>query len=467
MLFTSITFLFVFLPLLLVMYYLIPRKGKNGLLLLYSLLFYTWGGVSYSIILILSILFNYWFASRLSSSDKNKRNWLRIGILFNVLLLMFFKYADFFVGNINDVSWLLFDGHKPLTELNIILPLGISFFTFQQMSMLWDVHKNPQRHTPTLIDTALYVSFFPQLVAGPIVRYHDIINQIKTRTESIELMNSGIQRFIIGLFKKMVIANSCAAIVDSILINDFNLLSPSAAWLAILAYALQIYFDFSGYSDMAIGLGRMFGFQILENFNFPYMSRSVKEFWQRWHISLSSWFKDYVYIPLGGNKIGVRRTYVNLMIVFVLTGFWHGASWSFVFWGMFHGLFLIIERLGFDLVLKRLPKFVGWSYTLLVVLIGWVFFRVEDFVEALSFIQTLFGGGADGVLGAIDYLNGERIAILLIAVLMCAPLFSQRKESTISPFVLFIKNIGLTVLFLYCILLISSGSYNPFIYFRF
>jgi len=308
------------------------------------------------------------------------------------------------------------------------LPLAISFFTFQQMSLLWDVFRDPETKKPKFLNTALYISFFPQLIAGPIVRYNDIIYQIRNRVESVELFSSGIRRFILGLFKKIVFANTCAAIADSIMNNNVADISTSLAWLGIIAYAFQIYFDFSGYSDMAIGLGRMFGFKILENFNFPYISKSIKEFWRRWHISLSSWFRDYVYIPIGGNRIGVSRTYFNLLIVFLLTGFWHGATWSFVFWGVFHGLFLIIERLGFDKLLNKLPGVFSWAYTMLVVLIGWVFFRIENISDSFLYVGKLFGVGDKGTLNSIDFLNNERIVILILAAISSSTLLLKFKD---------------------------------------
>jgi len=470
-LFSSLIFLFVFLPIILLVYYAMPRKGKNAVLFVFSLLFYAWGGVSYTAILVISILFNFWFARRISNVTNTRKRWLFIGLTFNIVVLATFKYLVFFIDNINDISWLMFDGYKPITELKIILPLGISFFTFQQMSMLWDIYREEKPLKPRFLDTALYISFFPQLVAGPIVRYHDIIDQIKSRTESFELMNSGISRFIIGLFKKVVFANTCAMVADPIMECDYEMLSTSAAWLGILAYTLQIYFDFSGYSDMAIGLGRMFGFRILENFNLPYISRSIKEFWRRWHISLSSWFKDYVYIPIGGNRFGVRRTYINLMLVFLLTGFWHGATWSFIVFGLYHGLFLVFERIGFGKFLERIPSVLSWSYSIFIVMIGWVIFRTETLDEASSFIAKLFGSG-DGQISALSYLDPEKITILGLCIVASFPLnlkpnFTLDPDSSLYISLSITKNFVYLALFLYTVMVINSGSYSPFIYFRF
>lgn len=474
MLFSSMVFIFVFLPAILLAYYLAPKKIRNLLLLIFSIVFYAWGGISYTLVLIISILFNYLFVSQLAKEKSHKRRWLAIGLTFNISLLFVFKYLDFFIDNFNEIGIFFIHDFKLLPDANIVLPLGISFFTFQQMSLLWDVYRNPDAKKLRFINTALYISLFPQLIAGPIVRYNDIIDQIRSRVETLKLINSGVQRFILGLFKKIVFANTCGSIADSIMDNDISDISTPLAWLGIISYAFQIYFDFSGYSDMAIGLGRMFGFRILENFNFPYISRSIKEFWRRWHISLSSWFRDYVYFPLGGNRKGPYRTYFNLLLVFLLTGFWHGATWSFVFWGIFHGLFLIIERVGFDKILNRLPKIISWGYMMLVVLIGWVFFRIENFSEALDYIGKLFGGGASSDVFVIHFLDRERIIILGFAALSSSTFFLKLKnfgtqilggDSNIAYKL--ISGTILTFMLLYSILLINSGSYNPFIYFRF
>ena len=474
MLFSSLVFLFFFLPSVLLAYYVSPKKIRNYILLIFSLIFYSWGGVSYTLILLISIILNFVFVKQIERSEKKKRNWLAVGLFFNVTLLVIFKYLDFFIENINEIGWMVNKDFIGLPIVNIVLPLGISFFTFQQMSLLWDVYRDPKIKTVNFANTALYISFFPQLIAGPIVRYHDIVAQIKNRTESFELINSGVQRFILGLFKKIVFANTCASITDSIMDMDISILSTPVAWLGIIAYAFQIYFDFSGYSDMAIGLGRMFGFRILENFNFPYISRSIQEFWRRWHISLSTWFRDYVYIPLGGNRKGPYRTYLNLFIVFLLTGFWHGANWGFVFWGIYHGTFLIIERLGFGKVLNKIPKPISWIYAILVVLIGWVFFRLENFSDSINYIDKLFGGGTQGSVYLIDYLDRGRIIILVLAALSSSLFFDKIRKlydhlykGNLKYPLLFAKNSLLIIMFIFSITYINSGSYNPFIYFRF
>jgi alginate O-acetyltransferase complex protein AlgI len=342
------------------------------------------------------------------------------------------------------------------------------------MSLLWDVYRNPNYQKISFLNTALYISFFPQLIAGPIVRYDDIIHQIKTRKETLKIFNSGIHRFILGLFKKVIIANQLAQLADNIFSQPQDLLTSSTAWLGIIAYTFQIYFDFSGYSDMAIGLGRMFGFSILENFNFPYTSKSIQEFWRRWHISLSTWFRDYLYIPIGGNRVSPQKTYINLIFVFLCTGFWHGATWSFIFWGGFHGMFLILERIGFNRILKRLPSFLSWFYTITIVMIGWVFFRIESFSEALSFVGLLFSFSYDPPLFAIKFLDRENIIIIILAFLSSSRIFEHirdlyfTKQNELITFILKgLQNIVSILVLLYVIMILNAGSYNPFIYFRF
>jgi len=470
MLFTSLVFLFVFLPVLLFLYYIAPVKIRNSILILFSLLFYAWGGVSYTIILLASIGINYIFVNRLNTARKHKKSWLYAGLIFNISLLVAFKYLRFFFEQYN--LWLEWKGDSiaGIALPEYLLPLGISFFTFQQMSLLWDVYRKKNQIQLRLADTALYISFFPQLIAGPIVRYNDIIDQINDRHSTASLFESGVYRFVLGLFRKVVIANGCAAITDGIIDQNTSELTTSVAWLALVSYAFQIYFDFSGYSDMAIGLGRMFGFNIPENFNFPYLATSVRDFWHRWHISLTNWFRDYVYIPLGGNRKGNYRTYFNLLLVFLLTGFWHGASWSFVVWGLFHGLFLTIERLGFGNILQNLPVFFRWAYTMSVVLLAWVFFRVESLTDALAFIERLFVPNDNSEIGFIHVLDRQKIVVLLLAVIGCSRLPLLLFQKTVILPALFIswsKTLVMIVIFVYIVMSINAGSYNPFIYFRF
>ncbi len=473
MLFSSFSFLFYFLPVLLAAYYFTSKKFRNAILLLFSLVFYAWGGVSLSIILIASILFNFLFAKQIEKNNSSKKRWLIVGITFNVFVIASFKYLDFFISNINFIKDILIENSEPIPLLNIILPVGISFFTFQQMSMLWDIYREERTDKITFLNTALYISFFPQLIAGPIVRYNDIIDQLNQRKETIEQFRTGVRRFIIGLAKKILLANTCGEIADTIMNTDINFIDSPTAWLGIIAYTFQIYFDFSGYSDMAIGLGKMFGFNILENFNLPYISKSITEFWRRWHISLSSWFKDYVYIPLGGNRKGKSRMYKNLLLVFLLTGFWHGATWSFILWGLFHGLFLVIEKNGFGKRLKKLPSFFQWFYTILIVIIGWVLFRIEKLPDALHYLSKMFLIDTEGYSNVFGYLNNERVFILVSAAVVSSTLSKRITEQTIFKrirekisYQLLIDS-SLLALFIISLIYINSGSYNPFIYFRF
>lgn len=473
MLFSSLIFLFVFLPLLLIVYYASPKRFRNYILLFFSLIFYAWGGVSYSLVLIASVVINYIFVKQLEKNTIQKKKWLISGLVFNTLVIVVFKYLDFAIENINTVGAYFITGFPELPLKHIVLPLGISFFTFQQMSLLWDVYRSKEPQRNSFSDIALYISLFPQLIAGPIVRYNDIVSQMKNRTESIALFRSGIQRFLVGLFKKIILANSCGEMAAIVMDSPIDNISTSIAWLGIVAYSFQIYFDFSGYSDMAIGLGRMFGFSILENFNFPYISQSIQEFWRRWHISLSSWFRDYVYIPLGGNRKGGYATYVNLTVVFLLTGIWHGATWSFVVWGLFHGLFLIIEKIGFAKILKKLPQVVRWAYTILIVMLGWVLFRIEDIHEAVDYIAKLFGAGEANNFHLVSYLNYERVIILVMAALFSSTIFEKLRsllnQYHISNTILYKigSDFALLGMFVYSVMYINSGSYNPFIYFRF
>lgn len=464
MLFSSLTFLIIFLPIVFVLYSGGNNLWKNSVLMLTSLLFYAWGGVSYSIVLILSILLNFFIGRKVR---KHKKGWLILGIILNLLVLVTFKYLDFFIENLN----LLFHSEIPLAK--IPLPLGVSFFTFHGISFLTDIYRSEKEEPIRLDETTLYICFFPQLVAGPIIRYHDIIDQIRTRTITLIGVNQGVQRFILGLFKKVVIANTVGALADQIMNENPGDLSSPAAWLGIIAYTLQIYYDFSGYSDMAIGLGSMLGFRIPENFNYPYIASSIQEFWRRWHISLSTWFRDYVYISLGGNRKGNIRTYVNLAIIFILTGFWHGATWSFVFWGVFHGFFMILERLFLGNLLKKIPSVFGWIYTMLVVIIAWVFFRIESFPVAVEYSQLLFSFKTEGIT-LLENLDNEKLIILFIGILFALPVYPKifskidTSASKLAVGITFLRmNIIIPILFLYAVMILCGSTYNPFIYFRF
>lgn len=385
-----------------------------------------------------------------------------------------FKYADFAFENYNAFLSLLGVSSTYLLALpNIALPIGISFYTFQTMSYTIDVYRKKVKANYDFIDFATYVTLFPQLIAGPIVRYEQVHTQLKSRTISTSKFAIGVERFIIGLSKKMIIANTFAYIADQIFSYSPDVLSLGAAWLGIIAYSFQIYFDFSAYSDMAIGLGKMFGFDIPENFNYPYIAKSIKDFWRRWHISLSTWFRDYLYIPLGGNRVNNVRLYVNLFLVFLVTGLWHGASYNFIIWGLFHGIFLVIERLGFDKILERLWSPLQHLYTLLLVLIAWVFFRVETLPDAIGYLKVMFGGNTAAKLYPDVYLNQEIYFMFLIAVLFSMPIFRwvqayyKDKEGILLKSSQLLYSFFLLGLLLFSIGLISAGSYDPFIYFRF
>ena len=478
MLFSSLIFLYGFLPIVLLLILISRKSWHNRILLLASLVFYAWGGVIFSLLLLIPIILNYFIGLLIDRhrSTPAAKTALVIGISLNLLLLGIFKYANFLVDNVNLVGEQL--GFEAIPLGPVVLPLGISFFTFQAISYIVDVYQERSFVQKRFPDLALYIALFPQLIAGPILRYHDIAQQIVQRSITWAKFSSGVERFIVGLGKKVLLANNFALIADEVFAVSPQHLDPVSAWFGLLCYSLQIYFDFSGYSDMAIGLGRMFGFNIPENFNFPYIARSIREFWRRWHISLSNWFRDYLYIPLGGNRISATRTYVNLLIVFFLTGLWHGASWNFVFWGLFHGMFMVLERLGLEKVLHRLWWPLSHLYTLFVVLIAWVFFRAETFGYAWDYCRALFGlmPASESPFDLVFYLNYELLAALLIGLMASTPVFRflhQRLENRLdgrsfsSNIYGILSTFGLLLIFFYCTMNLVSSAYNPFIYFRF
>lgn len=477
MLFSSTVFLFYFLPIVLGLYFISPRPIKNTILLVASLFFYAWGEPRFVLIMLASIAMNYVFGllvDRDRHHEKKIKLWMTLMVLGNLGMLGVFKYASSFVENVNSVLGF------SLNDPEIPLPLGISFFTFQAMSYVIDVYRKDGQVQRNIFDLALYVSFFPQLIAGPIVRYQTVADEIVDRRETIDDFVSGIQRFVIGLGKKMILANSAGYVADQIFGMPAGEMSTTLAWIGIIAYSLQIYFDFSGYSDMAIGLGRMFGFHFLENFNYPYISRSVSEFWRRWHMSLGSWFRDYVYIPLGGNRQGEWKTYRNLAVVWFLTGIWHGASWTFIAWGVYYGVFIMLERAFLGKWLKAMPSWLSLSFTLFVVIIGWVFFRADDFPYAIAYLQTMFGlhGGPLFDQQALYYLVQYGV-VLLIAIIAATPIpriivgkfLSQELDDTKTTatrrIVGLVRVSGVLVLFFLSISYIVSSTFNPFIYFRF
>ena len=463
MVFSSVIFLFYFLPIVLLGNFLLRNiQLKNLFLLVCSLLFYMWGEGELVVLVILSALFNYLIGLGLAYSRFPKPI-LIIGILLNIGLLGYYKYYEFIIENLNVL------GFNIVHQNSIILPIGISFFTFHGLSYIIDVYRDKKLVQKNVSNLLLYITFFPQLVAGPIVRYHDISQQLNKREVSVDKMTEGIKRFIIGLAKKVLIANTLGALATQIFSTDTSLIGTGPVWLAIIAYSFQIYYDFSGYSDMAIGLAKFFGFDFPENFNFPYISKSVKEFWQRWHLSLSNWFKDYLYIPLGGSKNGNFKTYRNLMIVFLCTGIWHGASWNFIVWGCTHGILIIIERL---FLLKYLEKssIISRIYLMTTIVTTWLFFTIEDFSKIIIYLKKMyFISGTSGILHLNVFMSLETVTILVLAIIFSVPwhriiIIKTPKTVTIANY---LNTIFLLVLFLLCISNLASETYNPFIYFRF
>lgn len=465
MLFSSMTFIFLFMPIVCTVYLLAKKSLQNMLLLIASLLFYAWGGPNYLAIMLLNILINYTGALYIDRSVSQKKTFLTLTVVANLGILIYFKYCSFLIDNINGL--LSYD----LPLLEVIMPIGISFYTFQAMSYVIDVYRGEVKAQRNIYKLALYISLFPQLVAGPIVKYHDVNHQIDNRTVTFRKVTYGVKRFIIGLSKKMLLANTLGAVADKIFSQPVDQFDSATAWIGTVAYALQLFYDFSGYSDMAIGLGYIFGFKFLENFNYPYISRSITEFWRRWHISLSTWFKEYLYIPLGGNRISPTRTYMNLFIVFLATGIWHGASWNFVIWGLWNGLFIIMERItNWHKKDGPIIRFIQHSYTIFIFLIGWVMFRAPNMTYAWDYLKNMFGFIPKHNIAHdfIYYVDHIELLAFGVAILCSMPLFT--KMLTVSDKRVILKsliNVWLIVLFILSTALIASSTYNPFIYFRF
>lgn len=468
MVFSSLVFLFAFLPTIIFLYYISKDKYKNYLLLTASLFFYAWGEPIYIVIMLVSILFNFIFGKKVDvrNDGKSRKFWLISSVIFNIGMLGVFKYTGFFIENINGLF------KTTITNPGISLPLGISFFTFQAMSYVIDVYRKDAKVQNNLLNLALYISLFPQLVAGPIVRYQTVADQIESREHNLDKFTEGVSRFIIGLSKKVILSNSLGMLADSVFNTPTFDLTITSAWLGIIAYSLQIFFDFSGYSDMAIGLGKMFGFEFLENFNYPYISKSAGEFWRRWHISLGSWFRDYVYIPLGGSRKGKIRTYLNLFIVWFLTGFWHGASWTFIAWGLYFGVLIALEKAFLDNILNKLYAPIRHIYLILAVMIGWIFFRANNFLQAFEYIKVLFGINGNSMYNnlTLTYLN-DYAYIILISILFSVPIIPWVKQrlhrfNNYSIYYI-IKSIIFMSMFTFIIIKLVNSTYNPFLYFRF
>jgi alginate O-acetyltransferase complex protein AlgI len=479
MVFSSTFFVFLFLPVVLIGSWLFRRAGKNAFLLAASLAFYAWGEVTWTPLLLTSIVANYGFGLWLGRA-RRRAAVLAFAITLNLASLAIFKYGNFVVGNLN--ALLALRAKPPIVVPPIHLPIGISFFTFHAISYLVDVYRARFAPQKSLVDFALYISLFPQLVAGPIVRYHEIAAQLSTHEANLPEFSSGVRRFTIGLGKKVLIANTLALQADALFAIPTSYLTPSLSWLGAVLYALQIYFDFSAYSDMAIGLGHLFGFRLPENFAYPYSARSVTEFWRLWHMSLSRFFRDYVYLPLGGNRHGRLKTYRNLIVVFFLCGLWHGARWTFVVWGMYHGTFLVLERIGLSKLLGRAPRLLSHAYLLFVVTIGWVFFRSDSFAQATGRIAAMFGfrAASDSPFQASQYLRNDTLIALGFAIPGAAPFIpflAERRRafaargSRWAPHVIAASEaaalMATAFVFLISAALLASGTYNPFIYFRF
>ena len=485
MVFSTIIFLCAFLPITIIGYYLMPGRGKNIFLLLCSLLFYAWGEPLYVFVMLASIVCNYAFGMAIGRFRKKRKPWLIGALAVNLGILCVFKYTGFIVANVGK----FLPGLLKIPE--IVLPIGISFYTFQGLSYCIDVYRDEKIVQKDPLNLALYISMFPQLIAGPIVRYLDVKEALTKREHSPELFAKGAERFIIGMSKKAILANPMGALAQQIMGSDITYMGTLVAWLGAIAYTLQIYFDFSGYSDMAIGLGKIFGFHFPENFQYPYISKSVREFWRRWHISLSTWFKDYLYIPMGGSRRG--NVYLHLFIVFLATGLWHGAAWGFVLWGLWHGMFCILERVGGSLCRRKeykneehdiskyggenrkqskgaafIKSALGHVYTLLVVITGWVLFNLVSVRETLSYLKVMFGITKNSFLAYSPsyYMDGRTTILFVIAVLACGPW--KRIFQIEEGFALcLVRRLILLILLALCFVFIITGTYNPFIYFRF
>ena len=463
MIFSSIPFLFFFFPLFILLYFTLPFKYKNYILLLFSLIFYAWGEPIYILLMIFSSIVDFINGKNIEKykdDNKKKKIYLIISIIINISLLGFFKYADFFIKVINNILYL------DIPLLNLGLPIGISFFTFQTMSYSIDVYRGDVKAEKDFLTFMTYVCMFPQLIAGPIVRYETVSNELHKRDINFKKFADGFTRFLRGLFKKVLIANNIGLLFTLITSSEVNELSIMTGVLAIVSYAFQIYFDFSGYSDMAIGMGNMCGFTFLENFNYPYISKSITEFWRRWHISLSSWFKDYVYIPLGGSRVNILKNIRNILIVWILTGFWHGASWNFIFWGLYYGILLLLEKFVLKKYIDKLPDFVKHIYTIVLVFIGWMIFAFDDSKYLFGFIKALTSNKF--IDSAFLYYFKNYFLILVIATLFSLPVYPKVKEKMNNSIFTSLLSISIyVILFIVTLSYLVSDTYNPFLYFRF
>lgn len=460
MIFSSIPFIFFFFPLFLILYYLVPYKLKNYILLIFSLFFYAWGEPVYVFLMIISCLVNYIAGLLIEKFENKKKLWLILSIIINLALIGFFKYANFLIENINAIF------NLNINDLDIALPIGISFFTFQTMSYVIDVYRKEVKVSHNFFTFSTYVSMFPQLIAGPIVRYETVEQELEKRTINFDGYSKGLIRFLEGLFKKVLIANTVGFLWSVISANEMN--SVLTAWLGIISFSLQIYFDFSGYSDMAIGMGKMLGFNYLENFNYPYIATSITDFWRRWHISLSSWFRDYVYIPLGGSRCKKIINIRNILIVWMLTGIWHGASWNFIIWGLYFGIILIIEKFVLKKYLEKLPKILKHLYAIILIIIGWLIFAFDDMILLSSYMKQLLGIGSKFIDNNFMFYLTNYGLIILFGIIFSTPIYKKIKEKFSNNTIFKILALIIyLILFVITLSFIVSDTYNPFLYFRF
>jgi len=470
MVFSSLTFLFAFLPPVVLCFFALPPRARTPFLVVVSWLFYAWGEKEIVLFLVATTVINWALALSLERAPSDRRKLiLAVAAVANIGALLFFKYTRFFIQNLN--AMLTAAGVEPLQVPLVHLPIGVSFVTFEALSYVIDVYRRDLSAARNPLHVAFYISFFPHLIAGPILRYRDIAGPLAAPAVTLSEFDRGVSRFISGLAKKVLLANTLGHVADQIFALGPAQLGTSVAWLGSVAYAFQIYFDFSGYSDMAIGLGHMFGFTLPENFRQPYTARSIQEFWRRWHISLSSWFRDYLFRPLGGSRLGAARTYCNLLIVFLLCGLWHGAKWNFVVWGLFHGAFLVLERTPLGGLLTRAPRPARHAYTILVVLIGWVFFRADTLGQALRFLRAMAGLGYPASVRAVDFVTPELVITMSVAAMLATVSWDERLKlarlGVVKPLAeLSTVAVQLALLAL-SILYLAAGTYNPFIYFRF
>ena len=466
MVFSSIVFLYIFLPLMLLLYFIVPSKLKNAIMILASLVFFAWGEIRYIFIMLVLAVMDFICGKQITKYQNNKKKkiiFLMINVVVNLGILFFFKYADFIITNINNLTGL------SIPLLNIPLPIGVSFNTFQSLSYIIDVYRGTVKCEKSFYNYLTYTTLFPQIIAGPIVRYETVDEELETKNISMDNFSAGMKRFIIGLGKKVLIANSVGALWNTIETGNYSELSMLFAWMGIIAFALQIYFDFSGYSDMAIGLAQIFGMKFDENFNYPYISKSITEFWRRWHITLSSWFRDYVYIPLGGNRKGLAIQIRNILIVWFLTGAWHGASWNFILWGVYFGVILILEKLFLLKLLDKLPNIIRHNYAIVIILVSWAIFAFDDLAKVGEYMKAMFINSNFWNYEALYYLQNYWV-LILIGAICSIPFWKKIKEKIDSKNrkgLELITTLGYVAILILSTASLVTNSFNPFLYFRF